>query len=260
MSRDENERNREMPDADQQSQDKLHSDDEKVLDEFDVPDGLVESVVSFLDLSNDRRDETMGVLTYAAQEYLSGKLEREIVGSPKAQKANIRALIGVLDKTRFLITKISPAYQVALNDLAVQQKNSEPDMADFDIIQFENNLARLANAADQFLENFIPRKGAHGNNALENAMRVALPAIEQATGIEAKISWNKNKDIGAEPSAISAEAIVRLFQGLEPKMPTFTILNMIAKVKSVDEPNPDDLDAIMRAHVDETDLSLCGNN
>lgn len=188
----------------------------------------------------------------ALRQYLTEKLARSLWKSAKDQKTQLANLGTLLTRTSDAFSDLNAEYVVAIGELAERLDGGNP----IDIVDLPNQLLKVEAGITDFLDRFEPPRGPPTDRALESAVRVLLPAIENLAGVEAKIRWNKNTGSPPEPRSPSASALVRILRQF-PQPPSSTaILNMISKVHEQPNKKPDDLDAIIDTHFDDFDASL----
>ena len=229
-----------------------------------LPDGIAETneldgepianrIAEILGVADDLVLESLRQAIIKAREvYETGLLMQLLQGSSKEQKKILSQLRGQLLKAHLNYCQLSPEIAVAVGDLA---KRSDRQ-TEFEVADFGDALLQLSDGIDQFLAAFTPPKGPSQNGPLEMALREVLPVIEKLAGGKAAVKWNKNNDKNPEPANSSSRAVIHLFRNLEKPPSETTILDMIAKVQKNPEPAATRLDAVIRAHSDELDLSL----
>lgn len=222
-------------------------------DVVEVPDGLIDTILSLLESAGYADDGVRKALESAADIYVAENQARVISGEPKAQKKLLAELIASWEKTALLMYRLAPEYAVAVADLA-SRLDSDRELADY--LEIQGQLLNLSEAGRDFLARYSPRRGPHGHVGLELAMREVLPCIETACGHRAEISWNKQRAIDPTPRSEAARIVLEFFMGLSPRLSSTAIFNMIEKVRITDEPSEGRMAEVISAHFDELDASL----
>ena len=188
----------------------------------------------------------------ALRQYLTEKLARSLWKSAKDQKQQLAILRTLLTRTSDGFSDLNAEYVVAIGQLAERSDGGNT----IDIVDLPNQLLKVAAGITDFLDRFEPPRGPPTDRALESAVRVLLPVIEDLAGVEAKIRWNKNTGRPPEPRSSSASALVRILRQFPRPSSSTAILNMIRKVQERPRRKPGDLEAVIRTHFDELDASL----
>lgn len=99
-------------------------------------------------------------------------------------------------------------------------------------------LIAVGAALDELSGFLKPPTGRTPHTALERSMRTLLPAIEEATGSQAKIRWNKAKGSAPESGSLATDALLIMLKQLDGRLQDTTIFNMINKVRTTPEKLP----------------------
>lgn len=216
---------------------------------------LTEQAASELGLAGPDRVKSIGkAIRRALDEYIMERVARLYWKPAKQQKQQLIDLRLLLVKTYTAFRELNSEYVVAIGQLAEDAGGKLKDT-----VALPGQLMAVAIGITDFLDRYEPPRGAPPNIALESAVRELLPVLEELASVAAKVRWNKNTGKPPEPRSKSASALVRIVRGFPDPPSRTAILNMIEKVHKQPNRTQDDLDAIMRAYVDELDLSLLPN-
>ncbi len=207
--------------------------------------GLVREAATILELKHAEQIDALGLAIEDAHEaYLIGLRFRDFVQSPKVQKKKLTKLRGHVCRTIESLEAIEPLYRFAIStnaNPAGPHRNIDVELLAQDLRQLDTNIC-------SFLSSFKPTRGNPGNNALEAAVRVLLPAVEALAATKALVSLNKLSGGSPEARSNAASSIVAIIAKFEASPSKSAILNMITKVQLSPEPTNDAVIAILRAH------------
>ncbi len=101
--------------------------------------------------------------------------------------------------------------------------------------EFHDDVIRLRDAVELFLQKFTPVPGPPASLPFEEAVRALVPLAEQATGKRARWAFNKHKDLSPTLESVQAQAIGILLRGVDGTVTETALVNMLEKVSKQPE-------------------------
>lgn len=189
-------------------------------------DPKVDKAIESLELDPVRAEQLMKSCRLAAIYY---HLSPGEVASLEQVRANLDTLenIGFFSKCAVTdLVELPSDYSQELGRSVSRYAKLDRDVPLTDLL-----LAISAGIRD-FVEWRRPPKGRRPNLPLERAVRVLLPDIENLTGQQAKIRWNKTKDKPPESASVVTDALVAILRSFDANLTDISIFNMIEKVRT----------------------------
>lgn len=212
---------------------------------------LLSAVMGELGVLPDKDRATLeAALKTVGSNYLLEKWAQRYDAHSKAQKEAMDGLIEKLNAALIAIAEIAPEYWATIQGMAVPRGSTSVTADTFE------EISRLRDATQLFLDRYKAPRGPRGNVELEHAVRDMRFHFTEL-GIAVTVDMNKHGVGGTKSNSAGATAMVRLLRALEPKVPESTILNMIDTIRTKPHAKPDHSSAIWNADPDlDLDLSL----
>lgn len=176
------------------------------------------------------------------------------LGSPGHQKQLLRALRDG-GNVREVLDAMAPEFVIELSGYL---RKPAADWVLEPVGNPTDTITRVRRAAAKFERDYEPSKGRRTDLALETAVRELIGLVEPVIGHFPKVAGNKNNGRGGPtPGCAGALAIVIILRGIDGRLTTTAIMNMISKVKDQPEPTENPLLTLMRANLlNQLDCSL----
>lgn len=175
-------------------------------------------------------------------------MERSIapyLGKPGPQKELLKQLRDGGDLNDVL-PALAPEYRIALAQYL------RPDDADWLLNSTDcpdGAITRLRRAAGKLWSDFEPQRGRAVDLPLETAVRSLSELLAPLLGHAPLIHANKNNDkSGPTPKCAGAKLINDILRGIDARLTTTAIMNMLARVTRDSEASPDPLLRLMEAN------------